>query len=73
MSCLFFLTLLNLKFFPEIDAATADPITQIPGFVACVVNKDDKMIFSYASSKRGVNSSDLMTLTAFSGLLHAQR
>lgn len=63
MFCLFcILKLLSLRFFPEIDAATADPTTLIHGFVACVINKDGKMIFSYASGKRGVNSSEPMTL-----------
>lgn len=52
----------HLTFVQEINAATADPTTQIPGFVACVVNKDGKMIFSHAAGKRGVNSNEPMTL-----------
>jgi CubicO group peptidase (beta-lactamase class C family) len=53
---------LNLTFVSEIDAATADPTTQIPGIVACVVNKDGKTIFSHASGKRGAHTNELMTL-----------
>lgn len=34
----------NLTLCIEIDAATTDPTTQIPGFVACVVNREGKMI-----------------------------
>jgi Beta-lactamase len=54
--------LLSLRFFPEIDAASANPTTLVPGFVACVINKDGKIIFSNAWGKRGVNSSEPMTL-----------
>jgi CubicO group peptidase (beta-lactamase class C family) len=54
--------LLSLRFFPEIDAASANPTTLVPGFVACVINKDGKMILSHASGKRGVNSGEPMTL-----------
>ena len=46
----------------EIDAATANPATQIPGFVACVVNKEGEPIFSHASGTRGLGTNEPMTM-----------
>ncbi|TAQ83914.1 hypothetical protein B7494_g7758 [Chlorociboria aeruginascens] len=45
-----------------IDAATADPKSQIPGFVAIAINKSGQEIFSHASGKRGADSKEPMTM-----------
>lgn len=47
---------------PAIDAATANPKTQIPGFVFVAVNKNGEEIVSHASGKRGVDTNEPMTL-----------
>jgi CubicO group peptidase (beta-lactamase class C family) len=50
----------NLK--KSVDAACADPKTSIPGTSVVVVGKDGKELFAYAAGKRGVASSENMTL-----------
>ncbi|KAG0652015.1 methylbutanoyltransferase, partial [Hyphodiscus hymeniophilus] len=45
-----------------IDAATANPKTQIPGIVFVAVNKNGEEVVSHASGKRGVDTSEPMTL-----------
>jgi CubicO group peptidase (beta-lactamase class C family) len=43
------------------DTATTSPSTQIPGCVFVAVNKEGTEIFSHASGKKGVDSSEAMT------------
>jgi CubicO group peptidase (beta-lactamase class C family) len=50
----------NLK--KSVDAACADPKTSIPGTSVVVVGKDGKELFAHAAGKRGVASSENMTL-----------
>ncbi|KNG46629.1 beta-lactamase-like protein [Stemphylium lycopersici] len=50
----------NLK--RTVDAACADPKTSIPGTSVVVVGKDGKELFAHATGKRGVTSSEEMTL-----------
>ena len=45
-----------------IDASVADPVTQIPGVTVAVVGKDGKDLFAYSAGKRGLASSEPMTL-----------
>lgn len=45
-----------------VDAACADPKSDIPGTSVVVVGKDGKELFAHASGKRGVTSSEPMTL-----------
>lgn len=50
----------NLK--STVDKACADPHSDIPGTSIVVVDRDGKEIFAHAAGKRGVNSSEDMTL-----------
>lgn len=50
----------NLK--STVDSACADPRSDIPGTSIVVVDRDGKEIFAHAAGKRGVNSSEDMTL-----------
>ena len=50
----------NLK--KTVDAACADPTTSIPGTSIVVVSKDGTELFAHAAGKRGVESSEDMTL-----------
>jgi CubicO group peptidase (beta-lactamase class C family) len=50
----------NLK--KTVDNACADPKSDIPGTSIVVVDKNGKEIFAHAAGKRGVNSSEDMTL-----------
>lgn len=50
----------NLK--STVDSACADPHSDIPGTSIVVVDRDGKEIFAHAAGKRGVNSSEDMTL-----------
>lgn len=45
-----------------VEDAVADPKTDIPGASVVVVGKDGKELFAHAAGRRGVNSSDAMTL-----------
>jgi CubicO group peptidase (beta-lactamase class C family) len=45
-----------------VEAAAADPMTDIPGVAVCVVGKDGKELFAHAAGKRGLASSEPMTL-----------
>lgn len=45
-----------------IDKTTSGPSPSIPGLVYCAVNRAGDVIFSHASGKRGLDSSDPMTL-----------
>lgn len=45
-----------------VDDAVADPKIDIPGTSVVVVGKDGKELFAYAAGKRGVTSSEDMTL-----------
>ncbi|XPS92912.1 hypothetical protein M3J09_002287 [Ascochyta lentis] len=45
-----------------VDDACADPKSDIPGASIVVVGKDGKELFAHAAGKRGVSSSDPMTL-----------
>jgi CubicO group peptidase (beta-lactamase class C family) len=45
-----------------VDSACADPKSDIPGTSIVVVGKDGKELFAHAAGKRGVNSSEDMTL-----------
>ncbi|OAL46781.1 beta-lactamase/transpeptidase-like protein, partial [Pyrenochaeta sp. DS3sAY3a] len=45
-----------------VDAACADPKSDIPGVSVVVVGKDGKELFAHAAGKRGVTSSEPMTL-----------
>ncbi|TVY38846.1 Acyltransferase [Lachnellula occidentalis] len=45
-----------------VDAACADPTSDIPGVVVVVVNKNGEEVFSHASGNRGVGSGEKMTL-----------
>lgn len=45
-----------------VDDAVADPKSDIPGTCVVVVGKDGKELFAHAAGKRGVNSSENMTL-----------
>jgi CubicO group peptidase (beta-lactamase class C family) len=50
----------NLK--KTVDNACADPKSDIPGTSIVVVDKNGKELFAHAAGKRGVNSSEDMTL-----------
>ncbi|KAF2031140.1 beta-lactamase/transpeptidase-like protein [Setomelanomma holmii] len=50
----------NLK--KTVDDAVADPHSDIPGTSIVVVGKDGKELFAYSAGKRGLNSSENMTL-----------
>lgn len=50
----------NLK--KAVEDACADPKADIPGTSVVVVGKDGKELFAHAAGKRGVNSSEDMTL-----------
>lgn len=45
-----------------VDDACANPTSDIPGTSIVVVGKDGKEIFAHSAGKRGVNSSEKMTL-----------
>lgn len=45
-----------------VEAACADPKSDIPGASVVVVGKDGKELFAHAAGQRGVSSSDPMTL-----------
>lgn len=45
-----------------VEAACANPTSDIPGLSVVVVNKDGKELFSYAAGKRGTPTSETMTL-----------
>lgn len=45
-----------------VDAACADPTTDIPGATVVVVDKSGNELFAHASGKRGVVSSEAMTV-----------
>ena len=45
-----------------VEDAVADPKSDIPGASVVVVGKDGKEIFAHAAGRRGVSSSDPMTL-----------
>lgn len=53
-------TLANLR--GIVDAACADPTTDIPGATVVVVDKNGNDLFAHAAGKRGVVSSEPMTL-----------
>lgn len=46
----------------SVDAACANPSTDIPGLSVVVVGKDGKELFAHAAGKRGLVSSEPMTL-----------
>lgn len=50
----------NLK--KTVEDACADPRSDIPGTSVVVVGKDGKELFAHSAGKRGVNSSEDMTL-----------
>lgn len=50
----------NLK--KAVDDACADPKSDIPGTSVVVVGKDGKELFAYSAGKRGVNSTEKMSL-----------
>lgn len=50
----------NLK--ASVGNACADPKSDIPGASVVVVGRDGKELFAHSSGKRGVNSSENMTL-----------
>lgn len=45
-----------------VDAACADPYTDIPGASVVVVGRDGKELFAHSAGKRGATSSEPMTL-----------
>ncbi|KAJ6113339.1 hypothetical protein N7523_006656 [Penicillium sp. IBT 18751x] len=45
-----------------IDSACSDTTSQIPGATVAVIGKDGRELFSHAAGKRGVSSTDPMTL-----------
>ncbi|KAJ5670615.1 uncharacterized protein N7477_005978 [Penicillium maclennaniae] len=53
-------TLANLQIL--IDSACSDTTSKIPGATVAVIGKDGRELFSHAAGKRGVSSSDPMTL-----------
>jgi CubicO group peptidase (beta-lactamase class C family) len=50
----------NLK--KTVDNACADPKSDIPGISVVLVGKDGKELFAHSAGKRGINSSENMTL-----------
>jgi CubicO group peptidase (beta-lactamase class C family) len=50
----------NLK--ATVDRACANPKSDIPGTSVIVVGKDGKELFAHSAGKRGINSSENMTL-----------
>lgn len=50
----------NLK--ATVDKACANPKSDIPGTSVVVVGKDGKELFAHSAGKRGINSSENMTL-----------
>lgn len=46
----------------SVEKACANPETDIPGLVAVVVGRDGREIFAHAAGKRGLSSSEPMTL-----------
>ncbi|KAK7955352.1 beta-lactamase/transpeptidase-like protein [Apiospora saccharicola] len=46
----------------HVDAACADPVSGIPGATVVVVGKDGEELFAKAAGKRGVDSTEPMTL-----------
>jgi len=44
-----------------VEAAVADPHSDIPGVSVIVIGKDGKELFSHAAGKRGCNSNEPMT------------
>lgn len=45
-----------------VDAACADPVSDIPGVSVVVVNKNGEELFAHSSGSRGVGSTESMTL-----------
>lgn len=52
-----------------VDAACADPKSDIPGVSVVVVGKDGKELFAHAAGKRGVTSSEPSRLHRTSNLI----